>query len=170
MLLLLNSLCEGKIAINKQSVLNDIWKTFKDALTSGVTTVTLTDSTTQTIQTYTESFPQSIIDEKSDYPIMIVNPPDLSWEDFTQTKKWANGTITIEIYSTKNEAADLFIDGVIDTVETNRDDFGEENIMFIQLDSTTSDTAVKPGTDIQVHLRTVTFSFRFPFTKTYPPY
>lgn len=154
------------MAVAKATIINDIWKEFKDALATGVTTVTLTDATTQTIQTYTESFPKSIIDETSDYPIMIIYPPSINWSDFTFTKKWVNGTINIEVYSTKNEAADKFIDAIINTVETNRDDWQDDKIMFIQLQNTSSDAVMR--SDIHIHIRSATFNFKYPFTKTKP--
>lgn len=150
--------------ISKSTVVDNVWKEFKDDIASGVTTVTLTDLTTQTIQTYTESFPQSIIDETSDYPIIVIEPPKINWDEFTLTKKTANGTIRIEVYSTKAEAADRFLDKVIDTVETNRANLRTSGLYMVNLDSTDNDNV--PKGDIRIHMRSSTFTFKYNFTKT----
>jgi len=149
--------------ISKSTVVDNVWKEFKDDITE-VTTVTLTDSTTQTIQTYTESFPQSVIDEKSDYPIIVIEPPRISWDEFTLTKKTADGTIRIETYSTKAEAADRFLDAIIDTIETNRANLRTSGLYKINLEGTDNDNFTRG--DIRIHMRSATFTFKYNFTKT----
>lgn len=150
--------------ITKSTVVDNIWKEFKDDIASGVTSVTLTDTTTQTIQTYTESFPQSIIDDKSDYPIIVIEPPRINWDEFTLTKKTAIGTIRIEVYATKSEAADRFLDKIIDTVETNRANLRISGLYMVNLESTDNDNFTKG--DIRIHMRSATFTFKYNFTKT----
>lgn len=151
--------------ISKSTIIDNIWKEIKDDIAAGVTSVTLTDATTHTIQTYTESFPQTIIDGKSDFPIIIIEPPNISWDEFTLTKKTANGTIRIEVYATKTEAADRFIDSIIDTVETNRDDLRTSGLYFVNLESTDNSEQIIGGIK-RVHLRGCNFSFKYNFTKT----
>jgi hypothetical protein len=152
------------VTINKANIVANIWETVKDAITSGVTTVTLADATTQTIQTYTSSFPDKVADTKTSYPIIVINPVDLNWTDLTFTRKRANGTFEIEVYATKSEAADLFLDKIIDTIETNRDDLRSLGVSFTNLDSTRTDEVFRG--QIKVHIRTARFTFKFTFDKT----
>ena len=152
------------MTINKSTVVQNIWKNFYDRLKNSVSQVTLSDSSSQTIQFYSAAFPDRPNETKSNYPILIVNSPDIDWEDFTFTKKWLNGTITIDIFTTKAESADLFIDAIIDSIETYRDDFRDLGLMNINLESTGKDEFFIGK--IKVHMKSCTFSFRYIFTKT----
>jgi len=150
--------------VSKSTVVQNIWKNFYDRLKNSVTQITLSDSSVQTIQFYSAAFPDREFETKSNYPILIVNSPDINWEDFTFTKKWLIGTIAIDIFTTKAEAADLFIDAIIDAIETYRGDFRDLGLMNINLDSTTKDEFFRG--DIKVHVKSCTFSFRYIFDKT----
>ena len=152
------------MAVSKSTVVQNVWRSFYDRLKNNITSVTLSDSSVQTIQFYSAAFPDKPNETKSDYPILVVNSPDIEWEDFTLTKKWLNGTITIDIFTTKAESADLFIDAIIDSIETYRDDFRDLGLMNINLDSTTKDEFFRG--DIKVHVKSCTFSFRYIFDKT----
>ena len=151
------------MSLNKSTIESDIFTLIHDRLES-VTSVTLTDSSTQTIQTYTSSFPDKQIDSKSDYPILVINPIEMNWTDFTLTKKQVNGRFTIDIYTTKSESADRFRQAIIESIETYRDTLKGLGMDFVNLESTLNDEAMRGG--FKVHLRSVTFSWRYRITKT----
>lgn len=154
------------VTISKASILANVWENIYDRLSSNVTSVTTGGGTQFTIQTYSSSFPDKYIDDKDSYPILIIEPVNLEWSPHTLTKKNANGTFTINLYCTDSEAADLFLDKIIDSIETYRDDLYALGMYFIDLDSTSSDNVLRGG--FKVHLRSCTFSFIFRFTKTFP--
>ena len=137
-----------------------------------MTSVTLADSTVVTVKTYSSAFPDKPIDQAdsdtttkaSSYPIMIINSPNLDWEDFTLCKKWINGTIMLDIFTTKAEAADTFIDAMIESIETYRGTLRDDGLMFVNVDLTEKDEFFRGH--IKVHRKAVTFSFRYIFTKT----
>lgn len=136
-----------------------------DRLKDNVKTVTITGDKTITIQTYTGSFPDKNIDEKGDYPILIVNSPDISWEKHTLRKKWCNGNFTIDILTTQSEAADKFIDAIIESIETYRDDLKHTGKMdFVNLESTSLDQYFRGG--FKVHQKSANFLFKYIFTET----
>lgn len=151
------------MVISKSTLCSSIFETFYDTL-STVTSVTLSDSSTVTIQTYTSSFPDKDVVTKSDFPILVVNSPTLSWDDFTFTKKWADATITIDIFTTKSEAADKFIDAINDKIETSRKTYRDLGLNFVNLDSVSTDQFFRGK--IKVHVKSATFKFRYAFTKT----
>ena len=147
-------------ALTKSTVLKNAWTNVYDRMVSNVTSVTLTDSSTSTIQTYTNSFPDKKIDGKSNYPILVVNSPELSWEDFTLTKKQVNGTITIDVYTTKLESADLFLDAIIESIETYRNTLGNTyGMVWVNLESTDYDQFMRGK--MKIHMRSCTFGFKF---------
>jgi len=152
------------MALSKSTVISGVWELIYDRMAS-VTSVTLSDATTSTIQTYTGAFPDKDIDTKSKYPICVINSPELSWEEFTFTKKQVNGTFSIDIYTTKAETADLFIDAIINSIETYRNTLGNTHgLIFVNLESTDYDSIMRGK--IKIHLRSATFSFKYKFTKT----
>lgn len=154
------------MAVSKVTLMEDMFKTVKDRMADNVTTVTLASTATTTIQTYSSSFPDKQIDDKSSYPILIINPVETSWEDFTFTKKYAEGTFTIDIYTTNSEASDLFLDAIVNSIETYRDDFYALGVYMVNLQSTNSDSVIRGG--FKVHTRSCTFTFRKYFTRTFP--
>jgi len=152
------------MAISKSSVISGIFENIYDRLTN-VTSVTLSDASTSSIQTRTGAFPDKDIDETSKYPILVINSPDISWEEFTLTKKQVMGTFTIDIYTTKAESADLFLDAIINSIETYRATLGNTyGLVFVNLDSTAYDSVMRGK--IKIHVRSCIFSFRYKFTKT----
>ena len=97
--------------------------------------------------------------------ILVVNSADMGWERLTFQKKTVEGTITVDVYSTQSESADKFLDAIIDSIETYRDDLKDDACIYnVNVESTSSDNAVRGG--FNVHLRSVTFSFNFQFTET----
>ncbi len=153
------------MALSKSTVIAGVWELIYDRMVADVTTITLTDSSTPTIQTYTGAFPDKDIDDSSKYPILVVNSPNLSWEEFTLTKKQVNGTLTIDIYTKKSESADLFMDAIIESIETYRHTLGNTyKIVWVNLESTDYDMVMREG--IKIHMRSCTFGFKYKFTKT----
>ena len=145
--------------------MHKVFENIYDRLKDNVSSVSITGSGTVTIQTWTNSFPDKPSDEKGDYPILIINSPDLSWDVHTLRKKWVNGTFTVDILTTQAEAADKFIDAIIESIETYRDDLKHTGKMdFVNLESTGYDALFRGG--FKLHQKSATFSFRYIFTST----
>lgn len=154
------------VLLTKSTIVQAVFGNVYDRISSDVTSVTLSDATTSTIQTYTGAFPDQEIDTKSKYPICVINPPEISWENFSLTKKQANGRFTIEIYTTKAESADLFLDAIMNSIETHRFTFGNTDKMTrVNLEGTDSDHIMR-SSSMKIHMRSATFTFRFQFTKS----
>ena len=151
------------MTISKNTIESDIFKLIYDRL-STVTSVTLTDSTTSTIQTYTGSFPDSEIDTKTAYPILVLNPLELRWTDYTLTKKQVEGSFSIDIYTIKSESADRFRQAIVESIETYRATLRGLGMDFVNLDGTDNDSATRGG--FKIHRRGARFSFKFRITKT----
>jgi hypothetical protein len=151
-------------ALSKSTILQKVWQNVFDRLEDNVTSVTITGSLGVTIQTYTNQFPDKNIDEKSDYPILVVNSPTISWNRFTFRKKEVSGEITIDIYTTQKESADKFLDAIIDSIETYEDDLKGVGIERMELTGTNYDNATRGK--IKVQLASCTFGFKYIFTET----
>ena len=80
-------------SVSKASIIPDIWKNFYDRIKAQVTTTTITGATTVTVQNYISSFPDELLDTKSNYPIIVVNDPKVPTEVLTAGKTKIDGTI-----------------------------------------------------------------------------
>jgi len=152
------------MGISKSTIIQNIWENFYNRLSSDVTSVTITGSVNVTVKTYTNSFPDKSLDTKSDFPILVINSPSISWENFTFGKKYCTGSISIDIYTTQGESADKFLDKIINSIETYRDTLKGDNLFDVNLDSTDKDRVNRGA--FNVHLATCTFSFRYIFNQT----
>lgn len=150
--------------VTKSTIESDIWKLIYDRVKAQVTTVTNSDASTSTIKYYSSAFPEQRLDAETDYPIIVVDPLDLKWKDFTLTRKTVEGTFTIDVYATKSESADRFRQAIVEAIETYRPTLKANGITFINLDGTAADD-VQRGS-FTIHMRTCTFSFKWRFTKS----
>ena len=151
-------------SISKNTIVHDIWENFYDRVNSQVTTVTLANSDTQTVQTYSGSYSDHMLNKKSNYPILVVGSPVISSEYFTTSKDSYLGTITITIFTTSSEAGDRFISEIIDSIETHRQEYRDVNLTMIDLQGIDNDM-VERG-NIKIHVREATYSFEYHFVKS----
>jgi len=159
-------------SIPKSSFMSGIWEKFYQRLSSDVTSVTLADSSTPTIQTYTSAFPDKPVDQSdadtttsaSSYPILVLNSPDFSYETQTFGKKRVEGTIEIEIFTTKSESTDKFMEAIIYSIETYRDTLAGQGIKMVKLESTGKEEFFRGR--IKVHVKSCIFSFIYYFDST----
>ncbi len=152
------------VSISKTTVIQRIWENFYDLLNTNVSTVTATDSSEHAVQRYASAFPDAAVTTKASLPIIIVESPELSWQDFTLTKKWVNGTITIDVFTTKAEVADKMTDDVVNLIETGRDNLRDLGVDMVNLDSSSKEELFRGK--IKVHMKSITFTWRYAFTKT----
>ena len=155
-------------ALSKSTIIQTVWKNIKDRLSDNVTTVTITGSNVITIQTTTNSFPDKNADEKSNYPIIVVNSPEMDWDRLTFNKQKVAGAFTVDVYTTQSEAADKFLDAIIDSIETYKDDLKTVGMYATQLESTDTDNLVSGRGAFGLHVRSCTFKFNYVFTENNP--
>jgi hypothetical protein len=140
------------MAVSKATIVEDIYDEFYDLV-----------STITNFDVY-PAFPRKDITSKSTYPVMILNSPELSWDTFTLTKKKANGTISFDIFTTSAKTCDEYTSDAIDKIETSRKILRDAGLKFVVLDDTSKDVLIRGK--ITVHVKTITFSYQFIFTKT----
>jgi len=151
-------------SVSKATIIENIWKNFYDRITSQVKTTTITGGTTVTVQNYVSSFPDRLIDSKSDYPIIIIENPTFASEDFTMTRGVFEIRIGIEAFTNQAESADKFLSQIMNAVETYRRDLKLIGISKLELDSTSSDRVSRDA--LSIHTRRALFKFRFHYDKT----
>ena len=155
------------VTINKATLSSNVWETFYDRIKTQVTSVTLSDSSSRSVQTWTGSFPDSEFDNRDAYPIIVIETPTISWADsptLTMTKKKAMINIMIEIYDSKSESAELLLDAVNNAIETYRASLKDLGLDFVKQEMTDSDEVFRGK--IKVHVRRTTWSMEYNFTST----
>jgi len=151
-------------ALSKSTITQKIWENLYDRINDNVSSVSITGSVTVTLQTITNSFPDKSLDEKGDYPIVVINSPEMNWKRFTFNKKMVNGSFMIDIYTTQSEAADKFLDAIINSIETYRDDLKGVRMFDVNLTNTSKDSFNRGA--FKVHVASCMFDFKYIFTET----
>ena len=142
------------VTVSKATVIENIYKNFYDLIVtiSGFTTII-----------YPE-FPDVSLTAEGSYPIVILDSPEIGWEPFTLGKSVLDGTISVTVYTTIPKDTDQFSSDISDKIETSKHTLAGVGLKDVQLDSTDKDF-VSHG-EIKVHFKTLTFRYKFYFTKT----
>lgn len=143
------------VTIAKSTIFENIHRNFYDLITaiSGFSTIV-----------YAE-YPSKVLDAKGDYPVIIVNPANLSWDTFTFGKNMLEGTVDIDIYTNTPKETDEKSSDINIAIEEGKTDLADVGLRQVRLDSTTNDVVLQGK--IKVHIRTLTFAFKFYFDKTF---
>lgn len=144
------------VNVNKSTILENIYKNFYDDL-----------ATLTSFNVY-PAFPYVDINSGSNYPIMILESPDISWENFTIKKKKVSGTIDFEIYTTDAKTCDQYASDAINHIETQAKSLRTDGLRNVQLDGTSK--AVEQRGELNIHSKIITFSFEVVFDKSSMPW
>lgn len=152
------------MTISSETIVQDIWKTFYDRVKDQVTSVSITGPLTVTVQNYVSSYSDKLLSTKSNYPILVVESPNLSTDYFTAAKDKFTGTIDLEIYTNQGESADKLMSEIIKAVETYKPTLRQSEISKTKLEDTDTDMVERGA--IKIHMRRATFSFEYHYTKS----
>lgn len=150
--------------IEKSTVIENTWKEFYDRIKEQVVSTTITGGVDITVQNYVSTFPDKLIDSKSNYPILVIDTPKFDGETFTMGKETLNGSIDIEIYTNQAEAADKFLSQIIDSIETHKYTLRTNGLSMVKLSGITPDNVSRDK--INLHTRMASFTFKFRYVKT----
>jgi len=110
------------------------------------------------------TFPDNVLNAKGDYPVIVVNSPEIKWDPFTFKKNIVEGTIVIDVFTNTPSETDTKADLINNKIETSKKTLADVGVRQVNLDSTNTDMASHGK--IKVHLKTITFNFKFYFTNT----
>lgn len=80
-------------------------------------------------------------------------------------KDIVDGRIQIEVYTKQAESADKFLSKIQNAIETYKGTLASNRIRRIRVTDTNSDRVERGG--ISVHIRRITFSFRYIYDNTH---
>lgn len=151
-------------SITKATIIPDVWKNFYDRIKADVTTVTITGDVVITVDNHISSFPDKLLDTKSNYPIIVIEDPNTPTENFTSSKTRIDGSIVIGVYTNQSESASKLLAKIIDSIETYKGDLSTVGIKDVKVEGINQDSVTRG--EIKLHYRKVTFNFMVFYNKT----
>ena len=152
------------MAISKATIAGDVFSTFYNLSNSNIS------NPHGTSKWIFSEMPDSEFDDDTDYPIIIIPPVEVSWEEFTMDSKRAVIEVSIDVLATRwatvgsNNGSDNYFDEIINLIETSRDTLRSDGLKFIQLASSSNDSYERGK--IKVHERGIVFEMEYTFSKT----
>ena len=160
------------VTISTPTIIENVFKNFLDLMKANVDSITIdnrgvADAKTITIQTYTSSFTNALLDSQSDYPILVVNSPVPGVGSIkTYGKSTYDGPIDIEIFTTQAPTADKFLSQIMDAVESNLQTLYGQGLRMVELDSTDSDNFQRDGNAFTTHYRRARYNISYTYTRS----
>jgi len=108
-------------------------------------------------------FPESdVAESKVKYPIIIIEPANITWEKFTQTRQWNMIDIKFSVYSKQMIQADSLLNQINSIMDHNRNLLrNDDGLSFINLEDTDTDFELRAGT--RIHIRSARYSMKSAF-------
>jgi hypothetical protein len=143
------------VTVAKDTIIENIYKNFYDLISaiSGFTSIVY------------PSFPEVVITNKSSYPIVVINSPEISWDQHTFGSNVAECSVSVEIYTTSAATTDQYASDVHNKMEISKGALSAVGIRQLNLEST--DTNFEEAGKIKVHQKNLNFKFKVYFSKTF---
>ena len=151
------------VQVTKANISTTIWESFYDLISANAASV-VNGSTTVTADTITNSYSEKMLDEKSNYPIIVIGEPSTPTDTFTMGKSKVEGTIDIDVFTTSGKVGRLFKDKIQNAIETNKGTLAGYGLHLIEVEDTDYDHFTRNS--FNVHNFTITFSFTYRYTRT----
>jgi len=143
------------VTVAKTTLIENIYKNFFDILNGHA-------SFTNKIY---PAFPDIDLTNKSNYPIFIIESPEVGQTQFTMGQTVVDGTIDFVIHTADAKTADEYTSDAINEIETNKSILAGVRLREVFQTSTSKD--IIPQGDIRIHIKTITFEYKFYHTKTF---
>jgi len=143
------------IGITKSTVVTSIYKIFYNYIHHNVT-----DPLSRTKWIY-PTFPSYDIDEgKVDYPLIIIDSPEPTWDKLTFRRKWSNVSCRIEVYGRNAKQADELIEDVMNVFDTKWQDLYKMKIDMVTISAFDQDSFSR-GRALRIHMRAIVVDCRY---------
>jgi len=112
------------------------------------------------------SFPDARFNDKSAYPIIVIQPVDVSAYDYltlgASPEKEITLPVEINIFSLKAEQLDLLTDAIFKKIEDSMGTLFSNNLKNVEILRSSYSNVVRGG--MKVHLKSLVYGFKFNFT------
>ena len=142
------------VTVAKSTIYENIYKNFYDL------TVAISGFTNIVFPAYHDT----VYDATADYPIVIINSPEISWDTHTFGKNVYEGTIMIEVFQTTPKGAEEYSSDIANQIETSKGTLSDVGLRQVRQISTTSDQA--PQGKIKLFYMALIYEFKFYASKT----
>lgn len=143
------------IGISKSTVISSIFKIFFNYINNNIT-----DPRGRTRWIHS-AFPDNDLDTgKLDYPIVVIESPEPTWDKLTLLKKWSNISTRIEVYDTKAETAESIMQNVMMLFDTKWRELKSIKIDKVNISGFDQDSFLR-GNALRVHMKAITIDCRY---------
>ena len=153
------------VTVSKNTLSKNIWQNFYQLISDNVKTVTVNaksgGTSTIRVKRYTSSNSDIALDSKNDYPIIVINTPEIEYSALTFKKTMVTGAITVEVYVPNSEASTAFIDLINSTIQSNLSDLWDVELEELYLDDSASSSFERGS--LKIHQKQVTWRFEYIF-------
>jgi len=104
------------------------------------------------------AFPDPLIDDQDAYPIIVVNPIDLTSRQLTYNIFEFTAKVRIDIFTTSASLSDTLLDKVIKQIETDRSSL--ENAGMYSGRVSSSGFSVERKSGMKIHIRSIEYEFK----------
>lgn len=105
------------------------------------------------------AFPRIKIEKESDYPLIVIQSPDVANSPLTFRIKRGPIRFTFDVFSISAEEMDDLASQIVDKMETNEDNFLVSGIQVMRFTGTSYNQY--PREDFRVHNKTLNYEFEF---------
>ena len=142
--------------VTSSTIFSNSWQVMFDFLEAQ-----LTDPSSRSAKWIYGGFPDSRIDDKTAYPLIVLNPVVVMPQKLTFSKRKNLVRFSIDIYTTNPNHLDSIADEIIYDVEHNINTFHTNHLWKTNSDPTTSYPSALPRAGFNVKHRAVNFEFMF---------
>ena len=143
--------------ISEDTITSDIWNAFRTIFNS-LGSVTIQDGSTITIKNISSGFPDEVFQNKSNYPLLVLESPDFDTIPLTFRGQEYTSRITLEILTNQGESADKFKDKALKAVRDNLSTLNSSGIDEVEVDDTASDNYDR--NKMKIHSRKIVWRFK----------
>jgi hypothetical protein len=153
------------VTVSKNQLSKNIWQNFYQLISDNVKSVTVNGpsggTSTIRVKKYTGSDSDITLDSSKDYPIIVINTPEIEYSALTFKKTMVTGAITIEVYVPNSEASTAFKDLINSTIQDNLSKLWDVALEELYLDDDASSSFERGS--LKIHQKQVTWRFEYIF-------
>jgi len=147
------------MSVTPSTLFSNIFTAFYNRLTADLIDPVSRNQSNQSTRWIFSSFPDADIDAgKIKYPLIIIEPINGKFDNWTLTKNVMAGSVNITVYSTSAAQADNLLDQIQTSIDGHRRNFrSDDGLGSVLPTGTDSDWTMRGST--KIHFRNINYQF-----------
>lgn len=150
--------------VSKDALVTEVWEEFFDLIEDNITSVTITGNKTISIEKVAPGYNDILLDNKNNYPMIIVQAPTFYTEQYSLTKTRATAILEVTVLTTQKEACDRFTQAILNLIELNKLTFKQMGVN--NLDVQSMDYSYTEHNKTKLHVERIRFTYDCIYSRT----